>query len=272
MPIITIYQGASGEGQELAESVAKALGYRCLGREVLVETSRRYGIAEAKLNELFEKKPHWWEDLLQDLRPYRMALQAALCELTDNGQVVYHGHVGHELLSGIGHVLKVLITAPIEIRIERVRARLNLTATAARQYIEEVDKARTRRLMAMFGTDWRDPIRYDLILNMDRICREGAQRMIIEAAKLEEYQPSPASIRAFNDLALSSRVHATLFAAPNLRGLDLDLRADDGHIHVSGRVAHGLEAKLLKTVKYVPGVTQVTSELYSAPPQGFLQL
>ena len=101
MPIITIYQGASGEGQELAESVAKALGYRCLGREVIVETSRRYGIAEAKLNELFEKKPHWWEDLLQDLRPYRMALQAALCELTDNGQVVYHGHVGHELLTGI---------------------------------------------------------------------------------------------------------------------------------------------------------------------------
>ena len=41
MPIITIYQGASGEGQELAETVAEALGYRCVGREVLVEASRR---------------------------------------------------------------------------------------------------------------------------------------------------------------------------------------------------------------------------------------
>ena len=28
MPIITIYQGASGSGQELAEAVAKTLGYR----------------------------------------------------------------------------------------------------------------------------------------------------------------------------------------------------------------------------------------------------
>jgi hypothetical protein len=44
MPIITIYQGASGEGQELAETVADALGYRCVGREVLVEASRRYRI------------------------------------------------------------------------------------------------------------------------------------------------------------------------------------------------------------------------------------
>ena len=49
MPIITIYQGASGEGQELAETVAQALGYRCAGREVLVEASRRYRIPEAKL-------------------------------------------------------------------------------------------------------------------------------------------------------------------------------------------------------------------------------
>ena len=74
MPIITIYQGASGEGQELAETVADALGYRCVGREVLVEASRRYRIPEAKLNEIVEKGPHWWERLLQDLRPYRIAL------------------------------------------------------------------------------------------------------------------------------------------------------------------------------------------------------
>ena len=97
MPIITIYQGASGEGQELAESVAQALGYRCVGREVLVEASRRYGIPEAKLNEIVEKGQHWWERLLQDLRPYRIALQATLCELAHDGKVVYHGHLGHEL-------------------------------------------------------------------------------------------------------------------------------------------------------------------------------
>ena len=71
MPIITIYQGASGEGQELAETVAQLLGYRCVGREVLVEVSRRYRIPEAKLNEIVEKGPHWWERLLQDLERER---------------------------------------------------------------------------------------------------------------------------------------------------------------------------------------------------------
>ena len=270
MPIITIYQGASGEGQELAGTVAEALGYHCVGREVLVEASRRYGIPEAKLNEIVEKGPHWWERLLQDLRPYRIALQATLCELAHDGKVVYHGHLGHELLPGIGHVLKVLLTAPIEFRIEQIRARQSLTDIAARHYIEEVDKARSRRLMAMFGTDWRDPNRYDLILNMGKMRREGAKRVIIEAAKLEEYQPTPASDQAFNDLALGSRVHAALIASPDVPGSALEVRADRGHVHVTGRVDQGLEDEVVKLVKNVPGVTRVTTNIYSVPPEAIL--
>jgi len=272
MPIITIYQGASGEGQELAETVAQALGYRCIGREVLVEASRRYGIPEAKLNEIVEKGPHWWERLLQDLRPYRIALQAALCELAHDGKLVYHGHLGHELLPDIGHVLKVLLTAPIEFRIEQVRSRQSLTDVAARHYIEEIDKARSRRLMAMFGADWRDPNRYDLILNMCKMRREGAKRMIIEAAKLDEYQPTAASNQAFNDVALSSRVHATLFASPDVGGSALEVRAEGGHIHVKGRVDQGLEDEVAKLVRNVPGVTKVTTDLYYVPPEAFLGL
>jgi len=270
MPIITIYQGASGEGQELAEAVAQALGYRCIGREVLVEASRRYGIPEAKINDVVEKGPHWWERLLQDLRPYRIALQATLCELAHDGKLVYHGHLGHELLPGITHVLKVLLTAPLDFRIEQVRVRQNLTDTAARHYIDEVDKARSRRLMAMFGADWRDPNRYDLILNMGKIRREGAKRMVVEATKLEEYQPTAASERAFNDLALASRVHATLFASPVVRGSALEVRADGGHVYVKGRADYGLEDKVATLVKNVPGVIRVTTDIYSVPPEAFI--
>ena len=94
---------------------------------MLVEAGRRYRIPEAKLNDIVEKGPHWWDRLLQDLRPYRIALQAVLCELAQDGKIVYHGHLGHELLPGIGHVLKVLLSAPIEFRVRQVKARQNLT-------------------------------------------------------------------------------------------------------------------------------------------------
>jgi cytidylate kinase len=270
MPIITIYQGASGEGQELAESVAHDLGYRCVGREVLVEASRRYGIPQAKLNDVVEKGPHWWERLLQDLRPYRIALQAALCELAQDGKVVYHGHLGHELLPGIGHVVKVLLTAPLDYRIKQVRVRQKLSDTAARQYIEEVDNARSRRLMAMFGTDWRDPNRYDLILNTGKMSREGAKRMIVEAAKLDEYQPTAGSIQTFNDLAVGSRVHATLLASTEIRGSALEVRAEGGHVYIKGRIDHGMEDRVVSLVTTVPGVNRVTTDLYSVPPEAYL--
>jgi len=268
MPIITIYQGASGSGQELAEAVAQDLGYRCVGREVLVEANRRYGIPVAKLNEIVEQGPHWWERLLQDLRPYRIALQATLCELAHDGKVVYHGHMGHELLWGIGHVVKVLLTAPMSFRIEQVRGRQTLTDAAARHYIEEVDKARSRRLMAMFGADWRDPNRYDLVLNMGKMTREGAKRVILEAAGLTEYQPTATSTQVFKDLALGSRAHATLITSPSIRGSALEVRADNGHIHVKGRVDHeALADKVEKLVLNLPGVTRVTTDLYSVPPE-----
>jgi osmotically-inducible protein OsmY len=100
--------------------------------------------------------------------------------------------------------------------------------------------------------------------------RDGAKRMISEAAKLEEYQPTPSSNQAFNDLALASRVQATLLASPDVRTSALDVRAEGGHIHVKGRVDHGLEDKVAMIVKNVPGVTKVTSDLYSPPPEGYL--
>jgi osmotically-inducible protein OsmY len=105
---------------------------------------------------------------------------------------------------------------------------------------------------------------------MGKMRREGAKRVIIEAAKLQECQPTPASTQVFNNLALASRVHAALFASPDVRGSNLEVHADGGHIHVRGRLNPGLEDELVNLVENVPGVTKVTSDLYSVSPEAFL--
>src|SRR5437773_8469927 len=125
--------------------------------------------------------------------------------------------------------------------------------------------------MTMFGTDWGDPNYYVMILNMDKMIRDWAKRVILGAAKLEEYQPTAASDQAFNDLALGSRVYAALFASPDVGRSALEVRAENGHIHLKGRVDQGLEDTVVKLVKNISGVTKVTSDLYSAPPEGFLE-
>ncbi|MFQ5542499.1 MAG: AAA family ATPase, partial [Candidatus Binatia bacterium] len=233
MPIITIFRGAFSGGPEVAEAVATKLGYRSVSREVLAEASRRYGIPETKFSEILETEPSWWERWRESLRLYRIALQAAMCEVVQEGnQMVYHGHMGHELLPGIRHVLRILLTATMEYRIEQVRAREGLDEGAARRYIDHVDKARTRRLEAVFGADWRDPSRYDLVLNIAQMSLETASHLIAEAARREEYQPTPASEQAFQDLTIAARSQATLAMSPKTRNLNISIQAEKGVVRV----------------------------------------
>jgi len=267
MAIITIYQGASGSGQELAEAVAQSLGYGCISREVLVEASLSYGIPEAKLNDIVEKEPNWWSRFLQSLQPYRIALQAAFCEIAEGNGIVYHGHIDHELVPDLSHIHKVLLTAPMEMRIEQTKARQKLNDTAARRYVEEVDKARSRRLMAMFGTDWRDPSRFDLVLNLGRMSFEGARRLIIETVRSADYQMTPASKQAFADFALAARVHAALVLSSQMSGAMVDVKAKEGEVSVSGTLPYWIsDHDVIEHIQKVRGVKTVqTNDLVRTP-------
>src|SRR5690242_6638507 len=239
MAIITIYQGASGSGEELAGALAQSLGCRCISREVLVEASLRYGIPEAKLSKIVEREPNWWSRFMENLQPYRIALQAAFCQIAvSEGQenLVYRGHLGHELLPDFKHVLKVLLTAPMDRRVEQVKARQGLSDAAARRFIDETDKARSRRLMAMFGVDWRDPSRFDLVVNLGRMSVDAARHLILEALRLPDYQMTPASKQAFEDFALASQIRAALAMSPDSMRTRLDVKASSGNVAVSGSV------------------------------------
>lgn len=262
MPVITIFGATFGDDEALAQRVAATLGYPCISREIFVEASQRYGIPEAKLSEIVEREPHWWNRWLENLRPYRIALQAAMCEVAESGSIVYHGHVGHGLLAGIRHVLKVLLTAPMQFRIDQVRARQGLDAARARRYIDQVDRARSRRLMALFGTDWRDPGQYAFVLNRAQISSTAAVELIVQAAGLEDYQPTAASRQDFANLALATRVQAALLTSSRLRDLDVGVEAKQGEVLISGLLPQSIsEQEIRMFVEKIPGVSRVVTDL-----------
>lgn len=266
MQIITIYQGASGSGEELADAVAQALGYGSVDREVLVQASLQYGIPETKLTEIVERDPTWWATFTHNLDPYRIALQAAFCEIARDQGIVYHGHLGHELIPKFHHVLKVLLTAPMEMRIEQVRARHKLNDLAARRYVEEIDKARTRRLQGMFGTDWRDASRYDLVVNLGYMSLVTAKQLIVGAAQAPDFQMTPGSKQAFENFALASRVRATLALAEDLSQVRVDVKADNGDVNVVGTVPEWLTARhVIAQIEAIPGIKHVHADLTTLP-------
>jgi cytidylate kinase len=266
MSIITIGHAAFSGGGPIAEKVASKLGYRCIDREVLIEASKRYGIPEAKYTEVLETAGHWWERWRESLRLYRITLQAAMCEVAQDGNLVYHGRAGQQLLAGIRHALKVLVVAPMDYRIEIARAQKNLDSENARQYIRELDRVRSRRYRAVFNDDWQDPASYDLIINSSRFTPDIGADLIAEIARREEFQPTPESTRSFQDLTTTARVQAALITSPKTRNVVLNVKSDSGRVSISGILADpDLEKEIIQIAKDVPGVTEVITDIEPPP-------
>lgn len=266
MSIITISHASYSGGAEIAEKVAATLNYRCADREVLIEASRRYGIPEAKYEEILATEGHWWERWLESLRLYRITLQAAMCEVAQGGSVVYYGRAGQELFPGVTHVLKVLIVAPIEYRMQEVKARKGLEGESARHFLKELDRVRSRRLRALFNADWLDPVGYDLVLNSSRIGTESAARVITELVRGREFQPTAESEKAFQNLTTTSRVQAALITSPKTRNIILNVRSDSGQVTVSGILADpDLEKEIVRIAKGVAGVAEVITDIEPPP-------
>jgi cytidylate kinase len=264
MPIITIFGGTFGDDEELARSVARKLDCRFVSREIFVAASQRCGVPEAKLSDIVEKEPHWWQRWHENLRTYQIALQAAISEAALAENLVYLGHVGHGLFPGIRHVLRVLLTAPIEYRVEQVGQRQGLEPKAARRYIDHVEKAHTRRLMALFGSDWCDPGQYALILNRAQMSSGAAENIIAHTAKLMDFQPTAESRQALGDLALTAKVQAHLLTHPKLRELNVSVQAKRGDVTLAGLLSESVsEYEVRHIVEEIPGVQNVISDFVS---------
>ncbi len=266
MAVVTIAHAAYSGGNAIAERVASLLNYRSVDREVLIEASKRYGIPEAKYTEVLETEGHWWERWRESVRLYRITLQAAMCEMAEGGDLVYYGRAGQQLLPGIPHVLKVLIVAPIEYRIEQVRMQKGMNSENARQYIRELDRVRSRRFRAVFNDEWQNPMGHDLVLNSGRFRTELGAAVIADTVRRPEFQPTAESSKAFQDLATTARVQAALITSSKTRNVVLNVKSDGGRVAISGILADpDLEKEILRIASGVAGVSQVETDIEPPP-------
>jgi cytidylate kinase len=266
MAIITISHGAYTGGSELAEKVAADLNYRSVNREVLIEASQRYGITEAKYTEVLETQGRWWERWMESLRLYRITLQAAMCEVAQEGNLIYHGRAGQALFPGIPGVLKVLTIADDDTRVESARTQRGGDKESASRYLKELDRVRNRRLRSLFNIDWQDPLLYDLVINTARLDTELAAALVGEAARRIDARSTPESAKAFSDLTTTARVQAALITSPRTRNVILNVQADGGRVKISGILADSeLEGEIIAIARKVPGVTEVITDIEPPP-------
>ncbi len=257
MQIVCISRGSYSRGTELAESLAGKLGYQCLGREELVEEANKNGIPVGKL-EVAILKPHHFSERLDLLKEHFQALATmVLCERALSDSIVYHGHTGHLLLPGVGHVLRARVVADMEYRIKSVMGRLNLSREKAKEYIQKVEEDRSRWVRLYYNVEWDVSSLYDVTVNLEQMSIENAATALCAMAQLPDFQVTPVSRKALEDLLVSSRARVALARDERTKTVPIKVRSDKGVVTATYIPQHARVAQEIPEIlKDVEGVKE----------------
>lgn len=242
--------------------LAESLGYRCVSREIIVEAAAAYGVPEAKLFEAIQKGPSFLQKLTFERERYLAYIQATLCEYAIDDNLVYHGHGGHLLLEGVSHVLRIRVVASESYRIKAAMRQFDFSEEEAAKYIKKVDKDRVKWTKFLYGKDWTSPDLYDIVFNLRGMDLDLICEIVQHAAGRPQFQATPESVKALQDLLIGSRVRAALAGMAGVHLTEMDVKADSGSVLIRGR-ARSLELldAIVKAASQVPGVDKIDSQL-----------
>ncbi len=259
MPIITISRGSFAGGTSVAQALAKQLGYPCLGREdALAQAAEEYGIVEDELRRALNESPRFWEEVPGKRLAYVKCLKAVLLNQAREGNLVYHGNVGHLLVTGIPDALRVRVVADVNYRIEAAMQHASLTREKAVAYIRQVDESRRRWARLLYDVDCDDATQYHLVLNLGQIRLDSAVAVITRLWEQPEFRPTEESRRLFDDIHLTSLVWAALAKNPVTRSAGIHVEAQNGHVKITGNAPSTKSLELIpKIAGEVKGVTGV---------------
>ncbi len=263
MAIITISRGTFSGGNDLAECLAERLDYPRLGREeAILEAEKECGVSVEKLTAALKNPPSIWQQTVGPRIAYLKCITAAIMEHAKDGNLVYHGYAGHLLLNGLPNVLRIRVIAGLEFRIQLAMKRMNLSRDESIEYIEKVDKERSKWTYFLYGLEWQDPVLYDWVLNLESISIENACNVIAYRINLDDFKATSQSQKAFDDALLSSRVWASLAKDERTRIASIQVHADSGTINLIGSLgSQKTMDAILQKAEQVPGVKSVVNQM-----------
>jgi cytidylate kinase len=257
MSIITISRGSYSRGREVAEKLARRLGYECVSREIILEASKQFNIPQLQLLRAVRNAPSILDRYRFGKERYVAYVRAALLRHVQRGNVVYHGFAGHFFLQQVSFALNVQVLAPTEDRIQELVEREKVSAEEASRALERIDEERSKWSQHLYGIDPRDPSLYDMVLNLRSLSIDDAVEMIARNVELPAFQSTPETQRVLDDHVLAAQVEAALIAEfPQARA-----SAKDGDvfvaIHGSMSQQRSLTEKARDLASFVEGTKQV---------------
>jgi cytidylate kinase len=257
MAIITISRGSYSRGQEVAEKVAKKLGYACISRDVILEASKEFDVSEIKLVRAIHDAPSILDRFGYKKDRYIAFVRSAILQHFRKDNVVYCGLAGHFLAKNIPHVLKVRIIADMDERVKSEVARESIPRKEALRILKQDDEERRKWSKYLYGIDTWDPSLYDIVIHIKKMTTDDAAHVICNTVALDTFRTTPESQQAMEDLSIGAEVKAALMDMKP----DVDVVASNGtvQVHTSALLTEGegLIRDIEAVAKSVEGVKEV---------------
>jgi cytidylate kinase len=263
MAVITIARELASLGEEIAQELVKLTGYKLIDKEYLEKRLTEIGISPSKNEKFDEKNPGFWASLSQQRDDYLHFLKTAILEVADGNDCIIMGRGAYSILGGVPNVVSIKITAPMGVRVERIKKLHNCDDKHALQIIEQSDHDRGGFHKYFFSTNWLDPREYDITINSGSVGVEqaaaliNALRNVCVVKTVEE-----AGARKVADLLLGQKIVTEIIYTKKIPVHFLEASVEKGIVILHG-VANTQNSidSAVAAAHEVPGVSQVDSAI-----------
>ena len=178
------------DGERVAAVLGRELGWPVFGREILDAMAGDDPTRMRIYTSLDERDLTWWEEAVRAVldrgfirNDYFRRLSETVLSLARKGTSVFVGR-GADLILPRHLGFRVRLAESREKRLARFAAAYGLEPAVADRRLDEVERKRGEFLKNHFGVEAADPLRYDLIVNLDRWTIEDAAALALEARSL----------------------------------------------------------------------------------------
>lgn len=251
-------------GKRVAEGVASALDAALIHYEIIDHLGDRNRVRKSHVVRLLDQgdqidRPLTPEETLPTILSATEILDIAA--IPEN--VVLRGWGAVALLREVPHVVRVRITAPLEVRVRNLMASVrDADEAAVREEIRLFDEAHAAVMKRHFGVDFRDPDLYDLVLDTSELPPAECAQCVVDFSRDQRFTETRTSRMRLVSLTTAAHVRALLKLHPPTRNLDLDIDVRDGVVELRGGVpSEELRKRSEQVAMRVPGVTSVQNRL-----------
>ena len=178
MAIITISRQVAALGDEIAEALAKKLGYKFVDKKYIEKRIVELGFPEEKMKKYDERKPGFFASLVKERDEYLDYLQTAILETAKDGNCVFIGRGAFVVLENIPNLIAVRFVAKDDVRQQRLMDEFSWTKKQAQNRIDESDENRKGYHRNFFNIEPDNPSNYHLTLNTGILSVEEASNAI----------------------------------------------------------------------------------------------